>query len=1021
MKRILPGVILIFCCVFQAMAQERTVSGKVVSSENSTTVPGVAVALKGTTNGTITNEEGGYRINVPAAGGTLVFTFIGMTTEEVVIGDRSVINVTMDPDVTQLSEVVVVGYGAQLETELTGSIAQVKAADLSNIPVPTLESAMQGKAAGVFIEQGSGKPGQAMKVRIRGSSSVTASNQPLYVVDGIPIITESVGISTNEPTNPLADINFNDVESVEVLKDASASAIYGSRASNGVVIITTKRGKSGKTKFDVTFAQGTSTPTHKRSWMNAEQYMEYMNEAYANTAELEGLTEDELTDYYFGIPDKATLYDIVLPGWRDDNDTDWQDKAFQTGSVTEADIAASGGNEKTKFYFGGSYYDQEGILIGNAFNRLSGRLNLDHQASEKLSFSASFSLARSQNDRVANDNAFATPLQLVAMPAVQPVNDPETGELNTNTLYYNGLIEARDAFFQTVVFRNITNLSATYKFMPELSFTSRFGLDMINQDEDGYQGRETQDGAPAGQGTSRRLGFVNYSLDNYFNYAKTLNETHSLDLTLGMNYQKTEQESISVQGEGFPSDDFQRVNDAADIISGSSFGTNFSLLSYFFRANYDYRKKILLSLNGRVDGSSRFGSNNRYGFFPAVSAGYVLSEESFLQDNVAAITFLKLRASYGLTGNAEIGNFDWRGLSGGATYGGDPGLQLTTVSNPDLKWETTAQLDIGVDFGLFNNRLSGAIDVYRKNTTDLLLNVTIPATTGYTAVLQNIGELENKGLEIALTSQNLVGALKWSTTFNIAFNRNKIKNLGKVATGEDRVVTSGKNRAMTGEPIGVFWLTEYAGVDPETGDALWYLNDPEQPADSITNIYGAANPVVAGNPNPDYVGGLTNTFSYKGFDLSVFFQFVVGNDVYNDGATYQLDDAGWFDNKDTKLLQRWQQPGDKTDVPKPYFALGNGADESTRFLYDASYVRLKNVTLGYTLPTSLAEAIKMTRVRIYVTGQNLLTFTDYPGWDPEVNFAAVNPSSQTSNIRAGRDFYTAPQAKTIMAGVNISF
>ena len=986
------------------LAQTRTVSGKVISAEDGSALPAVNVILKGTTTGSVTDVDGNYRMQIPQDGGSLVFSFIGLLTQEVAIGNQTVIDVQMRADVTELSEVIVVGYGTQIKRDLTGNIAKVSGKDIESIPLNSIETTLQGRTAGVFIQQGSGKPGQAVKMRVRGSSSVTASNQPLFVVDGVPITTQNVSITNNQPTNPLSDLNFNDVESIEVLKDASAAAIYGSRAANGVVIITTKSGKSGRTKFDIDLSTGFSRPSNKRDWLDGPQYNELFDEAYANSTDLFGFEIAEV----FGLPNLEALKDAAIPGWRDNNNTDWQDLAFQDGRTSQIGLSASGGNEKTRFYMGGTYSDQEGILIGTDFDRISGRMNLDHSVTDKLNFGINVGITRSENGRVSNDNAFATPLQLVALPPVQPQFDPETGRLFTGTVYYNGLIQNRDATGETVVFRNIGNVYGNLEIIPGLVFTSKFGLDLLHQTEDNFQGRETQDGAPAGQGELRTVRVVNYTLDNYLTYNTTINTQHDLQVVGGMSYQESDQDIASIQARGFPNDDLRTIFSAAEAESFSGIGTKFSYLSYFARANFKFNNKFLFTLSGRVDGSSRFGADNRYGFFPAASAGWVLSEEAFLSSG--PVSFLKLRASYGLTGNSEIGNFDALGLFQGTSYSGTSGLRPSSVASPDLQWETTAQLDIGVDFGLFNDRITGEIDYYLKKTEDLLLDVQVPATSGFGVVTQNIGKLENKGFEVVINSDNLVGDFKWTTNLNFAKNTNEVTDL------EGQIITSGINRAQEGQPLGVFYLVKYAGVDPANGDALFEKGDG---SGETTSDFSEAQEQFVGSPFPDWIGGITNTLSYKGFDLNFLFQFVSGNSIFNDGASFQTAGFDFFDNQSADQLNRWQNPGDITDVPQLRFLGGNGIDNSTRYLQDGDYIRLRNVTLSYNLPPAVLERISLNNVRIYVTGTNLWTITDYTGWDPEVNFDGTNPSNQTNNIRGGRDFYTAPQARTIIFGVKL--
>ncbi|MXV51293.1 SusC/RagA family TonB-linked outer membrane protein [Pedobacter sp. HMF7647] len=1016
-KRFTCFIPLLFLLNVIAFAQTRAITGKVTDAKDGSELPGVSIVVQEIPGlGTQTNASGSYSLSVPANAKNLVFRYISYQQKTVSI-TSTVINVKLESEQKQLSEVVVVGYGTQIRQNLTGSVAKVNSREIENQPVQSFESAIQGKAAGVVVSSGSGKVGQGIAIRVRGSSSVTAGNQPLYVVDGIPITSVSVGDAVNfDPSNPLADINPNDIESIEVLKDASASAIYGSRASNGVILITTKKGKSGKTVFTLDYFTGISKPAVKRDFLNSQQYVELFEEAavnggkydFANDIENFGpaANEQEAIDAYTQYLEDN--FDAFSAGtdWRNAVvNTNWQDEQFRSSAGnSQYEISATGGNEKTRFFTSGAYSNQEGILIQNAFKRISGRLNLDHSATDKLSLGVNLNLARSRNDRVANDNSFSTPGQLVALPPIQPVIDPSTNELSTTGPYYNGLIEARDAYFKTIVYRNISNAYASYKILPALNLRTEFGVDVLNQSEDGFQGRQTQ-GNPTGNGNYRTVTSLNYTSNTFLSYNTKFGEKHNLEAVGGFSYQKQDVKTSQVVGEGFPSDDFKNLASASDITFGSSFGTDEALVSYFARANYRFTDKYLVALSARYDGSSKFGANNRYGFFPAISAGWIISKEKFLS-GAEWLSFLKLRAGYGYTGNSSILDFQSLALFGSSVYPNMPGYTPTQVENPDLKWEKTGSFDAGLEFGFFNNRLSGDFSYYNKQTKDLLLNVNVPATSGFATVLKNVGSLENKGLELTLNSQNFVGAFKWSTNFNISFNRNKVKDLdGQVILGTGRA----PQRAIEGQPIGVFFTAKYAGVDPQNGDALYYLQDG-----TTTNDYNSAFRQVVGDSNPDFTGGFTNNFSYKNFDFNIFFQFVSGNDIYNGAGIYQSVNADFFDNQTSDQLNRWQKPGDITNVPQARFLQSNGTRTSSRWLSDGSYLRLKSASLGYTIPGRMVKNF-FSSARVYVSGFNLLTFTNYNNGDPEVNTTTI------SNIDNGVDFYTAPQARTITFGVNLKF
>lgn len=993
MKRCLLMMLMLVFFGLPGWAQERTVAGKVTSAEDGQPIPGVNVLVKGTSIGTASDINGAFKINVPAGSNTLSFSSIGFKTAEIDVTGRTTVDVMLQPDAQQLSEVVVVGYGTAIKQELTGNVAQVSGQDLQNIPVTTVESALQGRAAGVYINQGSGKLGQGMQIRIRGASSVSASNQPLYVVDGIIVNSADLGSANAEPINPIADINPNDIQSIDILKDAAAAAIYGSRASNGVVIITTKKGSIGKTKINLGYYAGTSTPTRKREFLNAQQYRELF------TAAAQNVGYD---------PAEEFAAETATDDWSNNYDTKWSDEAFQRGSISQYELSASGGDNKTRFFISMNYNDQKGIIVGNEFSRASGRINLDHSISKKITIGTNISLVKSLNKRVSDDNAFSNPVQLNALPPLHPKIDPTTGALNRRTLYYNALLDQAYGFNEATTYRTISNGFLNYQITPALTFRTEHGIDFLNLQEEIYLGKETEDGAPTGYGYNSQFTSTNYTTNNTLTFNKVLNEIHKIELLGGFSYQNSNATGASVTGRGFPNDSFKKIASAARITAGSSTGSPYKFASYFFRGNYSLKGKYLFSASVRTDGSSRFGKDNTYGVFPAASAGWILSQESFMQ-SIPAISFLKLRASYGITGNAEIGNFASLGLFTTGFYEDLSGQIPLSLASPDLKWEKTAQYDIGIDFGFVNDRITGEIDYYVKQTDDLLLDVPLPAVNGYTTITKNIGSLTNKGFEFVLNTQNLVGVFKWSSNFNISKNINKITNMnGAIIIGGSRFV----GQIRENEPMAVFYGPKYAGVDPANGDALYYVSAG---SDEKTANYNLAQDQRIGNPNPKFIGGLDNKFSYKGFDLSVLTQFVYGNDIYNVAGIFQSVNGDYFDNQTVDQLNYWKKPGDITNVPQPRLYEGNGIDKSSRWVQDGSFVRIKTVTLGYNLPKSLLMRTALSSARVYMAASNLFTFTSYTGYDPEVNTSYFG----RSNVTLGHDFYTPPLAKTITFGVNI--
>ncbi len=985
----------IFGIWLASFGQGVRISGKVSSLEDETSLAGVTVQEKGTTNGMQTDVDGNYSIQVSSSNSILVFSFVGMNTKEIAVGNQSVINVQLTSDSRALSEVVVVGYGTQIKKDLTGAISGIKSKDIENLPLPTVESALQGRVSGVFINSGSGKLGQGINIRVRGISSVSASNQPLFVIDGQPVITQALG-SGGEPDNPLASIAPDDIKSMEVLKDASAAAIYGARAANGVILITTKSGSAGKTKINFGYFTGSSRPTKKREWLNSQEYIQLFTDA-ANNSSLNGSEWSNAEEAWMN-------YGGGTDEWTKPANSNWANEAFQKGGISQYNFSMDGGDAKTKFFVSASYNDQKGIILANRLTRANARINIDHQVSKKFKVGVNLMLNRTNNYRVTADNNFTNPIQLNAIPPIQAIRNPD-GTYNRNTLYSNVLNDIANSSNKALSFRSISNAYGQYNFMENLFIRSEVAFDIVQFEEDQYYGRETLDGQPGGEAYNSQTRVLTYNTNNVINWMPKLNENNSLELLAGMSLQQSTTSDNSVTGRSFPNDKFQKISSAAIIAGGTSSETGFSFLSYFARANYKLLNKYLLGASYRIDGSSRFGKDNRYGAFPAVSAGWVITEENFLKEN-KSLSFLKLRASYGTTGNAEIGNFASRTLWTANPYAASSGIKPDQVGVNDLKWEKTNQFDVGLDFGLFNDRITGEIDYFNKKTSDLLLSFPVPATSGFSTITRNVGNLENNGWEFSLNSRNLTGAFSWTTSFNISTYKNKITNLnGSTIDGGSRQM----GRISEGMPYGYFYGPKYAGVNPDNGNAQYY-NEGGEIVDQ-DNFDGYNQKV--GDPNPNFYGGLGNNYSYKGFDLNIQTQFVSGNDLYNIAGFYQSVNGDYYDNQSRDQLAYWKKPGDITNVPQPRLLDGNGAIKSSRWVQDGSYFRVKNVALSYSFPKAMISRLKLDNLKVFVAAQNLFTFTKYEGYDPEVN------ASYTGNVNLGHDFYTPPQAKTVTIGVNL--
>jgi TonB-dependent starch-binding outer membrane protein SusC len=1018
-------------CVFllPLLAQQKTITGVITGAEDKLPVIGATVQIKGTNTGVATDPDGKYQISAPE-GAVLEIRYVGMKTTEIIVGTSSVYNVALEYESIGIDEIVVVGYGTQIKSKVSASISKVDGEALMNLPVPTVEQALQGKTAGVYITGVNGKATGTTRMRIRGSSSITADNQPLFVVDGIPITTEALNYS-GASINPLTSINFNDVQSIEILKDAASAAIYGSRGANGVVIVTTKKGTTGDTKLNFTVQTGYNEPSRKREFMDSKEYVDYFRMAAKNS--------DRIDDEYYGDPagtntywqDETDAYLEVLSGWaamKDSNgnytgssvNTDWQEEAFQRGSIYTADLSASGGTDKLRYYASGSYNTQQGILVSNGIEKISARLNVDNKVNNFIDLGFALSLNRTSIDQVSADNAFSTPMQLVALAPITPVRDKEGNLYDTPvTTYYNGLIDVEQASRKIIEYRSLFNSYLVFTLMEGLKWRNEMGFDLYNLKENARYGKNTEDG----YGDKNGYGFGNYGQNqnitgkSYLDLNRTFGSI-GVSAVLGTEMQYTSVEQLRAEGQQFPVDDLKTLASAGLITAATSTLTQYSFVSFFSRVNLDYRAKYLLTIAGRIDGSSRFGNENRYGTFPAASIGWVISKENFLANN-NTLSFLKVRASFGQTGNAGIANFGHLGLYGVDNYNDFAGLFPMQIQNPDLGWETTTQIDGGVDFGFFKNRISGEVDVYHKNTTDLLLSVPIPTTSGYESQMQNIGSVTNTGVEFVVNSNNFTGTFTWSTSLNLSYNKNKVTDLG-----EQDIIDNGSARYMNvvkvGEPIGVFYGAQYAGVDVKNGDALWYVNEQDANGNIVnpsatTNNFNDANFIVLGNPTPPLMGAITNTFGYKGIEFSFTFQGVAGNDIFLVGDQWMGANGVWFDNQLKSQLRSWKKQGDVTDIPEARLYYGNGSESrNSRYLTPGSYLKLRNFMLSYELPKNIVSKIKLDRIRLYIQGQNLFMFTKYEGWDPEVSTDFLN-----DNVTSGCDFYSAPQPRSIVFGINI--
>jgi TonB-dependent starch-binding outer membrane protein SusC len=1014
--------ILLVLLTSMAWAQERTVTGKVTSLDDGNALPGVNVFVKGTTSGTVTDAEGKYSLSAPA-NSTFAFSFIGYLTEEINIGERTAIDVTLAPDVTQLSEVVVVGYGGIKKTELSGSVGSVKGDNIRNLPIPSLDRVLQGRIAGVQVNASNGVPGGNTQVRIRGVGSVSGGNEPLYIIDGVQI---TAGDRSRRiiSSNPLNGINSNDIESIEVLKDAAAASIYGSQAANGVIIITTKKGKLGKSKFDVNYYYGQTDIIKNQPLVNSEQWLKLYQEGQKNFYQPydvfgEGLSStiaNAVTQVNYGNASSAATYD-------------WQNLVTRRGDIQNVDLSASGGNEKNKYFISGSLNKQNAQFVATDFLRGSLRLNFDNQLTSKLTAETRLNLSTvTQNTQGAN--GFNTNNSLVGAIGRLPFANPylSNGDINPNLTYAigplgnlsNPLWLAKVNTQSGVTNQILGSFALNYSINKDLTFRSAYSIEYTVIDENAYFDPRT----PGGAGVNGSVQFlntkvVNWQTDQTINYTKTINNRHSLNAVAGYSFRNQRTDGFNATGVAPANVALGNtlVGTTANAVT-SVFG-QFKITGLFARVNYTLDDKYIFSATVRRDGSSRFGIGNSFGVFPAVSAAWRINQENFLR-GVTFVNELKVRASYGVTGNQDLalglGAADFPiSLYGTAIafgYAGVGGLGFTNLGNPSLKWEENRTLNFGVDYGFFNNRISGSVDYFIRTTENLLLPQILPSNSGFASIVENVGSLENRGLELGITTQNLVGDLKWSTDFNVTFIKNEVTRL--INPGEDLP----NNQLWLGKPLGQQFAARYAGVNPADGRAMWYNStgnityDP-QANDRVFITRGSGTTLL-----PKYFGGLTNTFSYKRVELVGFFQYNIGQLALSNFKANSSMDFRFDTNQDQEILTRWQKPGDITAVPRiipgaqevgsANSLFGGSISGHDRFLEDGSYIRLKQVTLAYNLPESILSRIKLSSVRIYVQGINLWTESKFTGLDPEF-------SANASNIGV------LPPSKSIIGGIQFGF
>jgi TonB-linked SusC/RagA family outer membrane protein len=982
-----------------------TLSGTVTDAITKEPLIGAVVTIKGITNSSATDVKGRFSLlTAQRLPYTIVITYVGYETAEVV-ATGSPINIALKPSNNQLNDVVVVGYATQSKRDLIGSISKIDAKETKDYPAASFDAQLQGKAAGVQINSNTGTPGEATFVRVRGTTSINASNSPLYIVDGVFINNNSLQTMSmgGMSTSAIADISPDDIESIEVLKDATATAIYGSRGANGVIIVTTKRGNyNKKPTVSVNVLQGLAAVAKSGMWklVDGPQNARFVNLAWVNA----GIDNPALNQTVANQP-----YRSVASGGRgtpeEQQTYDRLNDVFRTASLKDYDLSVQGGTKDTKYYIGGSYNDQQATIKPVYFTRAGLKFNIDQKLGDKVTIGLSNGLYRSYRNQLI---AGSTPRGIFESALLTATNLPKKNADGSPALwggFDNVDVLINNNFVNTVSLRYIGNFYLDVEIIPGLKFHSSFGIDYNNYSESQYWNDQTVVGAAPTNGSatsaiSQNSAWVN---EQTLSYRKVIDKS-TIGVLVGNTLQSNVLSNTTATGTNFPNNSYTEISSAATR-SATQTWTKGNLTSFFSRIDYNYASKYYLELTGRADGSSRFGKNNQWGYFPSVGVSWRIKEESFLKD-VEFLSDLKLRASYGTTGNQSgINDFAAQGLwTGGAGYpdnissGDKPGTAPQQLSNPDLKWEKTAQTSVGVDAGFLDGRLNISLDLYRKYTTNVLLQLPVPPISGFTSYYSNAGEISNKGFELLVNTINIRNsAFKWETSFNIAANVNRIEKL-------PIPIDNGFLHLEVGHPMYSFLVYRQLYVDPQTGAAVY---DDRQTNDGKTT---AADKQIIGQALPKFVGGFTTNFKYRGFDASVFFTFQTGNKLYDQNKAYgenggtRADRSYW-----TSQLTAWQKPGDITDLPRITTVGTNYTiDPTTRALEDASFLRLKTLTIGYTIPKATVAKIGLSSLHVYFTGSNLWLSTKYKGYDPESYFTL------------GNDFSTPPQPRSFQLGINLT-
>ncbi|MBN8786397.1 MAG: TonB-dependent receptor [Terrimonas sp.] len=1022
---------LLFCNGLFAQNNTKTIRG-VVASTSGEPLPGASIAVKG--NAAIitkTAQDGAFSLTVPGGKYVLVVSYSGYVTREIADNGMNAFDIRLSENPAELSTVVVIGYGTARKSDLTGSVASVKADELKAVPVTSLDQALQGRAAGVQVTQNSGKPGAETSIRIRGTSSINAGNEPLYVIDGMLVSSDggdlSAGGTRGPRLSPLSSINPGDIESIEILKDASATAIYGSRGANGVVLITTKKGKSGKGTLSFETYYGVQSVANKLQLMNAAEFADLVNDAKLNANQ---------TPIYVNPPNLG-------------KGTDWQGELFRNAPMANYQLSFSGGDDKTKYAISGSYFDQKGVILNSDFKRYAFRTNIERKVFDNLTAGATVAYSRINSKGVLTNAGQIVPgvvTSALLFNPVQPVYDSTvdggyTFENDRGKVLGNPVAEAKEYTSTTILSRILGNVFLRYNFTSQLSFKTSFGLDAFTNEEGSFGPnflKRTQ--ASHGEASLGKTTGYTWLNENTLTYSNTFNKRHTVDAVAGYTLQQFANDKLFVYAFDFPDNrtGYHNIGAALKPQKPSNSESSWSMVSYLARVNYTLDNKYLFTLTGRVDGSSKFAEGNKYGFFPSGAFAWRVSKENFMQQ-VHAVSDLKLRASYGVLGNQAIPPYQSLALVGpygeGTFHAGSQtevytGQEPLSYVNTKLKWETTRQLDLGIDLSLFNNRISFTGDYYQKKTFDLLLSSPIPLTTGFYTTLLNIGNIENHGVDLDLRTLNTTGQFEWTSAFNFSLNRNKITQINS----ETDIILENALLMRNGVSIGTFYGYIFDGIFQTDAEAAGspVLVGQEASSSNPASIAKAGDRkyrdvskdgkidvndrTILGSAMPKFTYGFTNTFSFRNIDLSVFLQGSYGNKMANFNSYDLLNFTGQNNVLADAGVNRWtsENPGNKYPRALAAGSLDQGIF-STAILEDASYLRIKNITLSYRLSSSAASRLGMSNLRLYVSGSNLWTFTKYSGYDPEAN------TYGQSTTLVGIDLGGYPQTRILQLGLSASF